>query len=90
MTKVGSSNGLLVINLNDSILEHIQKKTSLASSSMYLTDQRGLIVSTKQEDRIGEQLEYKRTDYGRERSVLESWDARNLPEGDRLELLSGA
>lgn len=59
LTQMMSSNGVLVINLNDSILERIQKKTSLASSSMYLTDQRGLIVSTKQEDRIGEQLNTK-------------------------------
>ena len=59
LTRMVSSNGVLVINLNDSILERIQKKTSLASSSMYLTDRNGMIVSTKQKNRIGELLDIR-------------------------------
>lgn len=59
LTRMVSSNGMLVINLNDSILDRIQKKTSLASTSMYLVDESGRIVSAKQKERIGTALDVR-------------------------------
>lgn len=58
LTHMVSSNGTVVINLTDRILEDIREKTSIASASMYLILEDGTIVSTDQWERMGERLPY--------------------------------
>lgn len=68
LTHMVSSNGTVVINLTDSILGKIQKKTRIASANMYLVSEDGAIVSTGQRDRIGETVPYGGLLSGREGS----------------------
>lgn len=58
VTNLVSSNGMIIINLEDSLLERLNSRNIMSHSSLYLTDVDGSIVSTQNVDRIGEQIEF--------------------------------
>lgn len=58
VTNLVSSNGMIIINPEDSLLERLNSRNIISHSSLYLTDVDGSIVSTQNVDRIGNQIEF--------------------------------
>lgn len=58
LTKMVSSNGFVIINLNDNILRRIQEKNGITDARMYLVSRDGMIVSAGENDRMHETIPY--------------------------------
>ena len=56
VTKMVSSNGLIIVNLDDNLLTRFNQSDLQYSSNLYLTDIDGIIVSTQNEEQIGEKI----------------------------------
>lgn len=55
---VNKKTGMLVMNLDDNILEQLQKKRQVKYSEMFLIDRQGKIVSGNDSSKIGQELSY--------------------------------
>lgn len=58
VTTMVTEKGLLVINLEDSLLEHLNNRTRYNLSSLYLTDIQGTVVSNTDRAEIGKRLAF--------------------------------
>lgn len=56
VTRMVSSNGLIIVNLDDNLLTRFNQSDLQYSSNLYLTDIDGVIVSTQNEEQIGEKI----------------------------------
>ena len=56
VTRMVSSNGLIIVNLDDNLLTRFNQSDLQYSSNLYLTDIEGVIVSTQNEEQIGEKI----------------------------------
>lgn len=56
VTNFVSSNGMIIVNLDDDLLKRFQEKNFFADSCLYLTDVEGNILSTQSEELIGEKI----------------------------------
>lgn len=53
-TNLDTINGLVVINMEDSLLEHLNRRREHSLSSLYVMDAEGMILSHQNTERIGE------------------------------------
>lgn len=58
VTNMVTETGMLVINLEDSLQEHLNNRTHYTLSSLYLTDTQGTIVSHTESGEIGRRVEF--------------------------------
>lgn len=58
VTKLVTSNGMIIVNLNDNLLMRFNQSSLQYSSSLYLTDVDGNIVSTQSEEQIGRRIAF--------------------------------
>lgn len=56
VTKLVSSNGMIIVNLDDNLLMRFNQTGLQYSSNLYLTDVEGNIVSTQNEGQIGQRI----------------------------------
>ena len=56
VTKLVSSNGMIIVNLDDNLLMRFNQSGLQYSSNLYLTDVEGNIVSTQNEEQIGQRI----------------------------------
>lgn len=56
VTKLVTSNGMIIVNLNDNLLMRFNQNSLQYSSNLYLTDVEGNIVSTQNEEQIGRMI----------------------------------
>lgn len=56
VTKLVSSNGMIIVNLDDNLLMRFNQSGLQYSSNLYLTDVEGNIVSTQNEGQIGQRI----------------------------------
>lgn len=56
VTKLVSSNGMIMVNLDDNLLMRFNQSGLQYSSNLYLTDVEGNIVSTQNEEQIGQRI----------------------------------
>lgn len=56
VTKLVSSNGMIIVNLDDNLLMRFNQSSLQYSSNLYLTDVEGNIVSTQNEGQIGQRI----------------------------------
>lgn len=56
VTKLVSSNGMIIVNLDDNLLMRFNQSGLRYSSNLYLTDVEGSIVSTQNEEQIGQRI----------------------------------
>lgn len=66
VTKMGQSNGMIVVNLDDNLLQRFNQRDLQYSSNLYLTDVDGNIVSTQDENEIGRQIVFRDKMSGKE------------------------
>lgn len=58
VTKMVSSNGMIIVNLDDNLLMRFNQTDLQYSSNLYLTDVEGNIVSTQNEEHIGQKIDF--------------------------------
>lgn len=58
VTRMVTSNGMITVNLDDNLLQRFNQGNLQYSSKLYLTDVDGYIVSTQEEEMIGEKSAY--------------------------------
>lgn len=58
VTKLETSNGMIIVNLDDDLLQRFGQGDLQYSSNLYLTDVDGNIVSTQNEETIGSQIPF--------------------------------
>lgn len=58
VTKLETSNGMIIVNLDDDLLQRFGQGDLQYSSNLYLTDVDGNIVSTQNEETIGTQIPF--------------------------------
>lgn len=58
VTKLVTSNGMIIVNLNDNLLMRFNQSSLQYSSNLYLTDVEGNIVSTQNEEQIGHKIAF--------------------------------
>lgn len=58
VTKMVSSNGMIIVNLDDNLLMRFNQTDLQYSSNLYLTDVEGNIVSTQNEEHIGQRIDF--------------------------------
>lgn len=58
VTKMVTSNGMIVVNLDDNLLQRFGQGDLQYSSNLYLTDVEGNIVSTQDEEKIGQRIAF--------------------------------
>ena len=58
VTKLATSNGMIIVNLNDNLLMRFNQSSLQYSSNLYLTDVEGNIVSTQNEKQIGHKIAF--------------------------------
>lgn len=56
VTKLVSSNGMIIVNLDDNLLMRFNQSGLQYSSNLFLTDVEGNIVSTQNEEQIGQKI----------------------------------
>ena len=56
VTKLITSNGMIIVNLDDNLLMRFNQSSLQYSSNLYLTDVDGNIVSTQNEEQIGDKI----------------------------------
>lgn len=59
VTKMVTSNGMIIVNLDDDLLQRFGQEDLQYSSKLYLTDVDGNIVSTQEEEKIGQQIAFR-------------------------------
>lgn len=58
VTKLVSSNGMIIVNLDDNLLMRFNQSGLQYSSNLFLTDVEGNIVSTQNEEEIGQKISF--------------------------------
>lgn len=58
VTKMGKSNGMIIVNLDDNLLTRFHQSDLQYSANLYLTDIEGNIVSTQDEVQIGQRIAF--------------------------------
>lgn len=58
VTKLAVSNGIIIVNLDDNLLMRFNQSSLQYSSNLYLTDVEGNIVSTQNEEQIGQKIAF--------------------------------
>ena len=58
VTRMVSSNGMIIVNLDDNLLTRFNQSDLQYSSNLYLTDVDGVIVSTQNEEQIGKKISF--------------------------------
>ncbi|MDE7186807.1 MAG: sensor histidine kinase [Lachnospiraceae bacterium] len=58
VTRMVSSNGMIVVNLDDNLLTRFNQSDLQYSSNLYLTDVDGVIVSNQNEEQIGKKISF--------------------------------
>ncbi|MCM1297822.1 MAG: sensor histidine kinase [Muribaculaceae bacterium] len=56
VTRMVSSNGMIIVNFDDNLLQRFSQRDLRYSSNLYLTDMDGNIVSTQNEEEIGRKI----------------------------------
>lgn len=59
LTHMITSNGMVIINLDDNIIERLNSQNKIDHSNLYLTNMEGHIISTYNKESIGETIEFK-------------------------------
>ena len=58
VTRMVSSNGMIIVNLDDNLLTRFNQSDLQYSSNLYLTDVDGVIVSNQNEEQIGKKISF--------------------------------
>ncbi len=81
VTNMVSSNGMIIVNLNDNLLEGLKSVNLYNHSNLYFTDIEGGIISAPNTEQIGEQLIYAEKLVGEKGGF---WNRGNLVNYQRI------
>ncbi len=60
VTSLNTTNGIVIVNVDDNVMDELKSQNHISNSNLYLTDTKGVVLSTSEEDGtpIGEAVKF--------------------------------